>query len=143
MLILLCVALVAWLLDPFAALLLVPAVHLGLIAAARRGRALALAGLGASLIPVVLLLLVYGHELGLSPPALAESAALALAGGQVGPLAALLWSAAFGAVLALLAHALAPAPAQPARERIEISTRGPLSYAGPGSLGGTESALRQ
>jgi hypothetical protein len=24
-----------------------------------------------------------------------------------------------------------------------ISTRGPLSYAGPGSLGGTESALRR
>jgi len=25
----------------------------------------------------------------------------------------------------------------------EIKTRGPLSYAGPGSLGGTESALRR
>jgi hypothetical protein len=35
-----------------------------------------------------------------------------------------------------------PADVQ-ALERVEVTIRGPLSYAGPGSLGGTESALRR
>ena len=39
-------------------------------------------------------------------------------------------------------HAQEPALAEP-DERVEITIRGPLSYAGPGSLGGTESALRR
>lgn len=144
MLALLAVALVVWAIDPFAALLLVPAAHLGLLAADPRGRALPLVALAAALSPPALVLAVYGHELGLGPLALAESAALLLAGGQVGALAALLWSVALGSVLALLAHVLAPVALdrdQPLQRR-EISTRGPLGYAGPGSLGGTESALR-
>jgi len=145
MLVLLAVALLAWLLDPFAALLLVPAAHLGLLAADSRPRALSLAGLGLALLPAAALLLVYAHELGLGPLALAESTVLALAGGQVGPFAALLWSLALGSLLSLLALTLAERPDErhPELERIEISTRGPLTYAGPGSLGGTESALRR
>ncbi len=145
MLVLLSVALAVWAIDPFAALLLVPAAHLGLLAADRRRRALSLLALGLALVPPVLVLLVYGHELALGPLALAKSAALLLAGGQIGLLAALLWGVALGCLLALLAHVLAPIAADRARlpERIEISTRGPLGYAGPGSLGGTESALRR
>jgi hypothetical protein len=146
MLLLLCVALVVWLVNPFMALLLVPAVHLGLLAADPRGRALPAAALALALSPLVLVLLVYGHELGLGAIALAESAPLALAGAQVGVLTALLWSVALGCLLALLAHVLAPAAAADRARRpepIEISTRGPLGYAGPGSLGGTESALRR
>ncbi len=145
MLLLLCVAVVVWVADPFAALLLVPATHLGLLAADPRARALPAAAIAAALTPVVLVLLVYGHELGLAPLPLAESVTLGLAGGQVGLLAALLWSVALGCLLALLAHVLAPVSAdrrQPL-ERVEISTRGPIGYAGPGSLGGTESALRR
>jgi hypothetical protein len=34
-------------------------------------------------------------------------------------------------------------PAPPVGKPPEITIRGPLSYAGPGSLGGTESALRR
>jgi hypothetical protein len=146
MLLLLCVALVVWLVNPFMALLLVPAVHLGLLAADPRGRALPAAALALALSPLVLVLLVYGHELGLGAVALAESAPLALAGAQVGVLTALLWSVALGCLLALWAHVLAPAAAADRARRpepIEISTRGPLGYAGPGSLGGTESALRR
>jgi hypothetical protein len=145
MLVLLAVALLTWLLNPFAALLLLPAAHLGLLAADARPRWLSLAGLGLALLPAVALLLVYGHELGLGPIALAESTILALAGGQLGPFAALLWSLALGSLLSLLALVLAerrPDESLPELEQIEIATRGPLTYAGPGSLGGTESALR-
>jgi hypothetical protein len=35
------------------------------------------------------------------------------------------------------------APAAGPTERIEVTVRGPLGYAGPGSLGGTPSALRR
>jgi len=145
MLVLLAVALLAWLVDPFAALLLMPAAHLGLLAADSRPRALSLPALGVALLPLAALLFVFARELGLGPLALAESVVLALAGGQVGPVAALLWSLALGSLLSLLALVLADRGGERIEplERIEISTRGPLSYAGPGSLGGTESALRR
>ena len=91
------------------------------------------------------MLVVYARELGLGPVGLSESAVLALAGGQLGPFAALIWSVALGCLLTVLL--LAPpgrsAGAAGPQELIEISTRGPASYAGPGSLGGTESALRR
>ena len=151
MLVLLGVALLVWLFNPFACLLLVPAVHLWLLAVelglrspsrARVARLLAVV-LGA--LPLVLLLVLYSRELGLGPGELAESVVLGLAGGQVGPLAALLWSAAFGCMVAGVS--LAPTPLLPMgtgpTDWTEVSTRGPTSYAGPGSLGGTESALRR
>jgi hypothetical protein len=60
---------------------------------------------------------------------------------------ALLWSLALGSLLAI---ALLSRPREPALrgggavETVEkILTRGPIGYAGPGSLGGTESALRR
>ncbi|HEY2632527.1 MAG TPA: M28 family peptidase [Solirubrobacteraceae bacterium] len=146
MLVVLGVALVAWIFNPFACLLLVPALHLWLVAADLRIRPLALAALTASLVPLLLLLFVYASELGLGPVGLAESAVLVLAGGQVGLFGALLWSLAFGCMLGVLARALASADVEPTPllpDLAEISTRGPLTYAGPGSLGGTESALRR
>jgi hypothetical protein len=73
-------------------------------------------------------------------------AVLIVAGGHVGLAGALLWSIAFGCAVAVaLVAARArqePGVAAP-DERVEITIRGPLSYAGPGSLGGTESALRR
>jgi hypothetical protein len=150
MLVLLGVALFAWIFNPFACLLLVPAAHLWLLAVevhqsrSPRVRGAALLAVLAGALPLLLLLAVYAHELGLGPIALAESAVLALAGGQVGPLAALAWSAASGCLLtvALLATAGGSTGTEQPREWMDISTRGPASYAGPGSLGGTESALR-
>ena len=58
----------------------------------------------------------------------------------------LLWSIALGSasaavMLAVATPALGGGPG--ADDGFEITIRGPLSYAGPGSLGGTESALRR
>lgn len=151
MLVLLAVALLAWIFNPFACLLLVPALHLWLpaVGAARqagpRARLLALCAILAGVLPLVLLLVLYSRELGLGPGGLSESAVLGLASGQIGVLGALVWSAALGCLLAVLL--LVPPPrsegAAGPQEWAEISTRGPASYAGPGSLGGTESALRR
>jgi hypothetical protein len=69
-----------------------------------------------------------------------------LAGGAVALPAALAWSVAAGCAVAAVLIALAPAPS-PSKadsdEALEVTIRGPLTYAGPGSLGGTESALRR
>ncbi|MGC2373816.1 MAG: M28 family peptidase [Solirubrobacteraceae bacterium] len=152
MLVLLAVCSLAWVFNPFACLMLVPAAHLWLLAVevgrrpSSRARGAALLAILAGVLPVVLLLVLYARELGLGPGGLAESAVLALAGGQLGLLAALLWSAALGCLVAVIALAPArpPSAAPGPPEWIEqISTRGPTSYAGPGSLGGTESALRR
>ncbi len=151
LLVLLAVALLTWVFNPFACLLLVPALHLWLLAVSpalrvrARGRALGLGAVLIGLLPPALLLIVYAHELGLGLGGLAESVVLALAGGQVGLFGALLWSVAFGCLLAVALRVLAAAPAgsMDSHEWAEVSTRGPVSYAGPGSLGGTESALRR
>jgi hypothetical protein len=151
MLVLLAVAVLVWVFNPFACLLLVPALHSWLLAVgpARhpgpRARALAYGAIALGLLPLLLLLALYSHELDLGVGGLAESVVLALAGGQVGLFGALLWSTTFGCLLAVLL--LAPAREMLAtagpEEWSNLSTRGPASYAGPGSLGGTKSALRR
>jgi hypothetical protein len=148
LLVLLAVALLVWALDPFAALLFVPAVHLWLLLAAPELRprplgSLALVGLG--LAPVLLLVVFYAHQLGLGPGEVAWTAVLLVAGGHVGLSGALLWSIAFGcAAAAVMLCVTQPfAPRGPSSDDFEITIRGPMSYAGPGSLGGTESALRR
>jgi hypothetical protein len=151
LLVLLAVALLTWAFNPFACLLLVPALHLWLLAMSpalrtqARGRVLAFSAILAGVLPLTLLLLVYARELGLGLGGLAESVVLALAGGQIGLFAALLWSVALGCLLAIVLRFLArpSAGSVDRREWAEVSTRGPVSYAGPGSLGGTESALRR
>ena len=138
-----------WIANPYTALLLIGALHLWLLLASpelrpRRPAALALVGL--ALVPLALLVFFYAHQLGLGPGELAWGAVLQVAGGHVGLGSALLWSVGLGcaAAAAMLAglppvEALGPQPA----DGIEITIRGPTSYAGPGSLGGTESALRR
>ena len=151
LLVLLALALLTWVFNPFTCLLLVPALHLWLFAvsptlrARERGRMLAFGAVLTGVLPLALLLIVYSHELGIGPGGLTESVVLVLAGGQVGLIGALLWSAALGCLLAVTLRVLAPAPADSVgrQEWAEVSTRGPVSYAGPGSLGGTESALRR
>jgi hypothetical protein len=148
MLVLLGVGALAWLANPFAALLVAPAANLWLLACEpyARPRAAALGAVALSLAPVALLVLVYCRTLGLGPVALAESVVLALAGGQLGVFAALLWSVGLGCLLAILMlrrAGLSSPEGTAVRWEREITTRGPLSYAGPGSLGGTESALRR
>jgi hypothetical protein len=155
-------AVAVWALDPFTALLLVPALHLWLVLADPErptGRSplvpLGLVALGAA--PLGLLIAFYAVRLGLGPGDVAHTAVLLLAGGRVGLVGAVLWSLAFGALLAALLLALAPphervaGPSGPGEELPEPETltiRGEWMgsksfYAGPGSLGGTESALRR
>lgn len=151
MLVLLALATFVWIFNPIACLLLVPALHFWLLAVGparqlhTRARLLAYSAIALGVLPLALLLVLYARELGLGAGGLAESVLLALAGGQVGLLGALLWSIALGCLFAVLL--LAPArrvtgEAAPG-DWPEIATRGPASYAGPGSLGGTESALHR
>jgi len=134
--------------NPVAALLLLPAVHLWLMIVSpelrpRPSAALALVAL--ALLPLALLVWFYAHQLGLGPGRVAWMAVLLLAGGHVGVPSVLLWSLAFGctAAAAMLALSAGPSSLGPSDDdQYEVTIRGPLSYAGPGSLGGTESALR-
>jgi hypothetical protein len=149
LLVLLPVAAIVWLLNPVAALLLLPAVHLWLLVVSPELRPrppTAVAIVLAALIPLALLIAFYADQLGLGIGRLAWMAVLLVAGGHVGLPAVLLWSLALGcaAAAAMLALSTASAVAgEDDRASGEITIRGPMSYAGPGSLGGTRSALRR
>jgi hypothetical protein len=151
LLVLLLVACLAWAASPYTALLIVPGLHLLLPIADAERRPRPLAGLGLlalALVPLGLLVAFYAHQLGYGPGGVAQTAVLLLAGGHVGVLAAALWSIAFGCAVAIAIVALTPPydadpPGLGPDEHPEVTIRGPLSYAGPGSLGGTESALRR
>ena len=138
-----------WIGNPYTALLAILAVHLWLLIASpelRPRRGIALALVAAGIAPLALLIAFYSHQLGYGPGRAAYEAVLLVAGGHVGLGSALLWSIAFGCAVAvaLVAALPPPAPVEPELgEGPEITIRGPLSYAGPGSLGGTESALRR
>ncbi len=149
LLVLAIVAVLVWTVNPYAALLIVPALHLLLLVASPEWRPRPLAGLGLlalSLVGVLALIAFFAHQLGYGPGEVAWTAVLLVAGGQVGVLAAVIWSVALGCLVAMALVALSP-PAEgdwiAPEERTEITIRGPLSYAGPGSLGGTGSALRR
>lgn len=157
--VLLCVTLVVFVFNPFTALLLVPALHLWLLLAspelrdsgqpAHRLGLLALVALG--LVPLVLLAAFYARQLALDPGAFLHAAVLLFAGGFFGVPALVLWCLAFGCLAAATLVAVGSSGAASSQfadpdeggEGVPITVRGPLSYAGPGSLGGTESALRR
>jgi hypothetical protein len=148
LLVLLAITLVVWIGNPFTALLAIPALHLWLVLAApelrpRRAGSVVLVVLG--LLPLGLMIAFYARQLGLGVGEVAWTALLLLAGGHIAFGAALLWSLALGcgAAAALLAATPAPPPAEKIADGREVTIRGPISYAGPGSLGGTESALRR
>ena len=133
-----------WVVNPFLALLLVPAGHLWLLVAVGGPRLRgvgAFAALSAGLVLPALLLLSYATTFDAGPVQGAWWALLLVAGGTVSVQAALAGC--------LLGGCLAGATVIVARRRGEargpqqLATRGPASYAGPGSLGGTRSALRE
>jgi hypothetical protein len=133
-----------WVTNPFAAALLVPALHLwmwALMPSTRMQPALRASMLLAGLAPPLLVLAYYMVSLGFNPVTFAWTNAMMIASGQVSPLVALEWCAA--AACALWAIAVAAGGARQERTpEMPVTVRGPVSYAGPGSLGGTESALR-
>jgi hypothetical protein len=139
-------AIVLWLINPYAAALMVPGAHLLLAVVApevRLRRSLAIGLVALSALPFVLVDVSIAGQLGLSPLHFAWFCLLLVAGGVVGPLTWAIWSLVLACVLAAFLVAVRSRPAAAAPEEPPITMRGPLTYAGPGSLGGTESALRR
>jgi hypothetical protein len=146
-------AIAVWIANPYAAAVLVPAAHLWLALVApelrlRRGPALLLVAAG--LVPLALVALAFMGQLAVGPGPYAWWLTLVVAGGHAGP-ASWLASSAFGAcaALALLVAWRSRGAVGPVRDGGDgagagrPTLRGPAGYAGPGSLGGTESALRR
>ena len=137
------VAVLVWLANPFAAAVLLPAVHLWCVwavsgcargARSARGarRRAPAAGAGPAL----------RHEHADLGPASAWWVSLQLVGGgHLGVGAIVVWCLLLGCVASFALLVLARRPAT--RTEPEVTVRGPSTYAGPGSLGGTESALRR
>ena len=95
-----------------------------------------------SLAPLVVALAIVCTALHTEPLALTWTLLMGAAGGAISAytlVLASLTAGVFAAAAALLLRPRAPAAA----ERVEITMRGPLSYAGPGSLGGTPSGLHR
>jgi hypothetical protein len=138
-------AVAIWVSNPFAALLMVPALHLWMWVVdpeVRLRPALTIALLTIGLAPPLLVALYYALSLGLGPLGVAWNGTLLFAGGQVPVLQALEWSIALGCVASVIVIAIkVPRHTRPAETPVTV--RGPVTYAGPGSLGGTESALRR
>src|SRR5450755_3498968 len=145
-LLVLCLVTIAiWFANPFAAALVVPALHLWMWVVTPQVRlrplvvlVLFLAGLAAP----ALVIAYYAVTLGFGPLGVAWNAVLLLAGGDVGVLAALEWSVVMGCVASVAVIAVRAAR-RSRPEQARVTVRGPITYAGPGSLGGTESALRR
>jgi hypothetical protein len=140
-------AILLWALNPYAALLAVPAAHLWTLTALtrppppRRARAV-LVALGA--LPGALVWVLYMFALSLDPLESLWYLLLLVTGHTLGlatVLVGCLWLGALGAVIELTRRT--------PRERADAvrpdgpPVYGPGRYAGPGSLGGTESALRR
>jgi hypothetical protein len=70
-------------------------------------------------------------------------ATLLVAGGHFGFWTWLAWSFIAAVAIGVGAIALRPPPPAQRAGTPDVTVRGPVTYAGPGSLGGTESALRR
>lgn len=136
-----------WILNPYAALLAAPAAHLWMLAVLtrppppRRARAV-LVGLGA--LPGLVVWVYHLFALSLDPLEGAWYLLMLVTGHSVGLTTALIgcvWLGALGAVLELTRRTPRERPTRQMPSGPEIY--GPGRYAGPGSLGGTESALRR
>jgi hypothetical protein len=145
LIVLLLATLALWLLNPFAALLIIPALHLWLWLVdpeARPHAALSALLLLVGVAPLVLVCLYWIGTQGLAPVDALWHGTLLIAGGQIGLLAAAAWSVILGCLVSVVVLAVR-IQRQPRPEDAPVTVRGPVSYAGPGSLGGTESALRR
>ncbi len=135
-------ALVLWVLDPYAALLAVPAVHLWVLAMlldprpTRRVRIIALVG---GLLPPAIVALYYSIALGMNPLHGAWYLLMSAMGGTPSLATLLVWVALAAAFSTVVRSVLVADPEDESPERQPL--RAVPSYAGPGSLGGTESAM--
>jgi hypothetical protein len=154
-LLVLCVlALVVWVLNPFAAVLLAPAMHLWLLALTpdwRWPRGVRLLAVLAGLVPFGVVAFLDVHSLDYSLTEGVWQAVLLVAGGHVGPLIWVVWTAIAGCAVCAAIVALHPGARPPQGPRGAGtgsgtpvgSIRGPGGYAGPGSLGAVGSGYRR
>lgn len=136
-------ALAVWVVNPFAAGILVLPAHLWMLASVpevRLGRAAALLLVLVALAPAALVLAVFASATGASIVQLPWLLVLLVAGGSVGVLSLLVLCALGACALGAFRLALLPAAGESPPSPAE-SIRGPMGYAGPGSLGGTESGF--
>ena len=139
-------ALATWIANPWAGALFVPAAHLWLLFGAPELRLRRAAGLAVVLVgalPFGLLLLSVAGQLGMGPGEALWFCLLLVAGGHASPVLWLLWSLVAACFVLAAAVAWRVRPPEPEVPITRPTLRGPLTYAGPGSLGGTESALRR
>ena len=139
-------AVATWVVNPWAGALFVPAAHLWLLFGApelRLRRAAGLAVVLAGALPFGLLLLSVAGQLGMGPGEALWFCLLLVAGGHASPALWLLWSLVAACFVLAAALAWRVRPPEPEVPITRPTLRGPLTYAGPGSLGGTESALRR
>ncbi len=137
--------LVMWAINPFAALLLVPALHLWLWLAQPSVRAHRLTVallLAIAILPPILIAIYYLDVYGLSPINLLWSIVL-MTGATMPITTAVVWSIALGCLASAVVISVRAVRTADAIAHAPVTVRGPSSYAGPGSLGGTESALRR
>ena len=143
------VALVAticiWITNPYAAAIATPALHVWLFALApefRLRRAPGLAVVVLSVLPLIFVVRALAQSLGLGFVETCWEGLLLAAGGDISVQSLVLWSLLAGCGASALVIA-ARGRDDDGEAEIPITVRGPKSYAGPGSLGGTESALRR
>lgn len=145
LLVLCLVALSVWVVNPFASVLLAPALHLWLFALTpdwRWPRVVRLVTVLVGLVPFAAVILVDGGGLGYSVTDAAWQAVLLVAGGAVGPPTWLLWSVVAGCAVCAGIVALHPSEGPVDRPPPGLPTgsvRGPGGYVGPGSLGAVTS----
>jgi hypothetical protein len=145
LLVLCVVTLVIWLENPFAAALMVVPLHAWMWIVGPEGRvrtSWAVLLLLIGLVPGAVAVLYYAMVMALGPAAAAWNAVLMLAGGDFSVVAALEWSIVLGCVVSL-ALMIVRMARQPRPAEVPVTVRGPVSYAGPGSLGATKSAIRR
>jgi hypothetical protein len=133
--------------NPYAAALLVPALHLwlfSLLPELRPRRAIGLLLVAAGLVPFVVVGLVLANAFGLGPVDTAWLGVLVVAGGHASPVSWVIWSVVASCVVGAIAIAWrGRARIEPPGGGGKITVRGPVTYAGPGSLGAVESGLRR
>lgn len=147
----LCLAMTAgtlllWLVNPFSALIMIPALHLWMLATLvdpAPGRRTRMALVAGGLLLPVLLVIYQLVVLGLNPLAGAWYLLLLVTGGHIGLVSSLLGCLFAGVLTGVVAVARSTPPEAPRPPREVPKVRGPATYAGPGSLGGTDSALRR
>ncbi len=133
-----------WVANPYAAALAIPAAHLwfwALTPDLRLPRWLSLAVVALALMPLLVVGLVDARAFGLDLPQSVWFWTLLVAGGHIPIGSWVLWSLLWGCAVAAGLVAVRRRRRQD-DEPDEITVRGPVTYAGPGSLGGTGSALR-